>query len=269
MPRWSRAGRAAIRFEWRYERSQIVQVVSLAAGADAVEFDTFIDWQEQHTLLKAAFPLALATDESIAEIQFGHVARASHANTNWDAAKFELPMLRWVAMEEPGFGVALLNDCKYGYDAKGTTLRLTLLRAPTYPWDGADIGTHRFRYAAMLHGGVATGAVQEAAEAFDAPMSVVTGEGTAAAPEIATMDNAAISIEAVKLAEEGGAVVLRLVERLGARAETALRPDPAFIGVRLANLLEEPLEALPLEDGLVALRFRPFEIKTILLYRES
>nr|WP_272211398.1 glycoside hydrolase family 38 C-terminal domain-containing protein [Marinicella sp. W31]MDC2877285.1 glycoside hydrolase family 38 C-terminal domain-containing protein [Marinicella sp. W31] len=132
--------RAALRFEWTYETSRIVQVVSLAAGSRVLEFDTFIDWHEKNTLVKAAFPLAMRTTQSDAEIQFGHVSRPTHANTSWDQARFESPMHRWASLAEPGFGVAFLNDCKYGYDARDTTLRLTLLRSPTYPWPEADQG---------------------------------------------------------------------------------------------------------------------------------
>ena len=80
---------------------------------------------------------------------------ARHANTGWDAARFETSMQRWVDLSEADFGVALLNDCKYGYDARGNRLRLTLLKSPVDPWPDADQGEHRCRYAVMPHGGFA------------------------------------------------------------------------------------------------------------------
>ncbi len=260
--------RAAIRFEWRYESSRIVQLATLEAESAVLEFDTFIDWHEPNTLVKAAFPLDIRATASTAEVQFGHVSRPTHANTSWDQARFETPMHRWVDLSEPDFGVALLNDCKYGYDAKGSTLRLTVLRAPTWPWESADIGTHHLRYGLFVHGGTAE--VPAVAEAFNHPLTVLPGQGAAGGQSlsgIAMPDNDAIAIEAVKRAEEGDALILRLWERHGQRQVTRLTLAPEIAGVALADLLEQPGEDLVLEDGAITLSFRPFEIKTLLLRR--
>ncbi|GAB4577025.1 MAG: alpha-mannosidase [Roseibium sp.] len=258
--------RAALRLEWAYERSRIVQVISLSAGARELEVDCHIDWAEPHTLVKAAFPLALKTNASIAETQFGHVTRASHSNTSWDRAKFELPMLRWVAMAEGDFGLALFNDCKYGYDAEDATLRLTLLRAPTWPWDGADIGVHRFRYAMALHRGIAE--LPARAEAFNHPARLLRG-GTGAAADlegIVSLDSDAVALEAVKPAEDGDAIILRLWERRGARTCIRLRFDPCITAVAVADLLEAPQEQVTLDARHEAeLDLTPFQIVTLRL----
>ncbi len=258
--------RAALRFEWRYEASRIVEVVSLEAGSRVLEFDSFIDWREHNTMVKAAFPLAVRTAQCDAEIQFGHVTRPTHANTSWDQARFESPMYRWVSLREDGFGVALLNDCKYGYDARDTTIRLTLLRSPTYPWAEADQGEHRFRYAIMPHDGL--GAVSAAAEAFNHPLAPVAGvgegEGVALSPPL-SIDNDAIAIEAVKRAEDGSGLVVRLWERHGARQMAQLTLDAAIDTAREVDLLEETIVDLSPEAGLVTLDFAPFEIKTLKL----
>lgn len=258
--------RAAIRFEWRYESSTIVQVVSLTATGAVVEFDTCIDWKEQNTLVKAAFPLALQSTGSIAEIQFGHVTRPSHRNTSWDQARFETPMQRWVAMEEPGFGAALLNDCKYGYDAKGTTLRLTLLRSPTWPWDGADQGRHRFRYGITLHDGVATGQVQQAADDFNHPLTLWAGQGGQIAPLIGACPG--LSVESVKPAEDGQGIVLRLVERLGQRQSLHLPLRSDITQVWACDLIEENRAPLTIQDNRVALTVSPFQILSLYLKTE-
>ncbi|MGE6740321.1 alpha-mannosidase [Allorhizobium pseudoryzae] len=258
--------RAAIRFEWHYERSRIVQVVSLAAGAAQVEIDCFIDWHEHNTLLKAAFPVAVNASSVDAEIQFGHVRRASHRNTSWDSARFECSMQRWVDVSEPGFGVALLNDCKYGYDAKGSTVRLTLLRSPTYPWTEADQGEHRLRYALMVHDGDKQ-AVHDAAEDFNLPLRLMQGGGNVASKEapLVEIETEGVSLEAIKRAEDGDGVIVRLWETQGRRREASVRLHPCFGEAQLVDLLEEGGDPLDLQGGRLKLSFKPFEIMTLRL----
>jgi alpha-mannosidase len=264
--------RAALRFKWIYESSTIVQIVSLEAGARLLAFDNHIVWHEHHTLLKAAFPLAVQTAEVRAEIQFGHVTRPTHQNTSWDQARFESPMHRFVDMSEPGFGVALLNDCKYGYDAKGTTLRLSLLRSPTYPWPEADQGEHHFRYGLYVHDGWANSDVPTIAEQFNAPLIAQKG-GAGASPldlsALFTLDNAAISVEAIKRSEDGQDLILRLNERMGAAQSTHLEFSDQKGQVVLTDLLEEESQALGAINKRLKLDFRPFEIKTLRLSRAS
>ena len=264
--------RAAIRFEWRYESSRVVQVVSLEADAGQLAFDTFVDWREHNTLVKTVFPLALHTAESRAEIQFGHVTRATHANTSWDQARYEYPMQRWIDLGEPGFGIAFLNDCKYGYDAKGTTVRLTLLRSPTWPWAEADQGEHHFRYAMMLHDGADMAVVSEAAERFNHPMTLVAGTGDAAGVDLSGLvspDNPAIAVEALKRAESGDALIVRLWERSGGRQQSTIRFAAEIAAVAETDLLENETGALGMDGQAVRLDFTPFEIKTLRLTLRS
>ena len=257
--------RAAIRFEWRYERSRIVQVVSLAEGAQQLEFDTHVDWHEHQTLLKVGFPLAIRTDVSRAETQFGHLARPTHANTSWDKARFETSMHRWVDLSEAGFGVAALNDCKYGFDAKGSILRLTLIKSAVFPWPEADQGAHRFRYALLLHGGDLQ-AVHNAAAAFNAPMRLLSGAGstrTDLAP-IARLDTDQVAIETIKLSDDGTALVLRLWETQGKAAVVTLTL-PAAARIAEADLFEAETAVLAEAGTELRLSFRPFQIRTLLV----
>ncbi len=265
--------RAAIRFEWRYENSRVVQVVSLQADARQVEFDTFVDWHEQNTLVKTAFPLDLHAAAVDAEIQFGHVRRATHRNTSWDKARFECVMQRWVDVTEPDFGVAFLNDCKYGYDAKGTDIRLTLLRSPTYPWPEADQGEHRFRYALMVHGGDKD-AVHRAAEDFNMPLRIVegaSGEGrTAATPaSLLAVLTDGIAVEAVKEAEDGSGVIVRLWETTGRHRAAEIELASDITDVAVVDLLEEVVEALAVEPQTLRFNFKPFEIISLKLRRSA
>ena len=116
----------------------------LDAASRTLRFECDVDWKEEHKLLKVAFPVAIRSSRATYEIQFGHVERTTHTNTSWDQARFEVCGHRWADLGEAGYGVALLNDCKYGYDIRGSVMRLSLLRSPTHPDPAADRGAHRF-----------------------------------------------------------------------------------------------------------------------------
>ena len=259
--------RAAIRFEWRYESSKLVQVVALEAGSDRLDFDCFIDWHEHDTLVKTAFPLNLSVTESTAEIQFGHVRRPSHRNTSWDEARFETVMHRWVDLSEPDFGVALLNDSKYGYDLRGSTLRLTVLKSPTYPWPEADQGEHRFRYALLVHHGLLAHDIPAQAEAFNLPLRLVPGsaEAVVTSGSLLTLQGEGVTLEAVKQSETGDGIVLRLWETHGRESKAMLGLPEGTVRAELVNLLERSLQPLVIEDGKIALSLAPFQIMTIRL----
>ncbi len=103
-----------------------------------------MEWHETNRLLKVAFPVDVRSLRATYEIQYGHVERPTHANTSWDVARFEVCAHKWADLSEPGYGVALLNDSKYGYDISGNVIRLSLLRATTWPDPEADRGHHHF-----------------------------------------------------------------------------------------------------------------------------
>ncbi len=172
--------RGAVRFRRSFGASVIDQTMVLAAGSRRVDFVTEVDWHEDHKFLKVAFPVAVHAAAARFEIQFGHLARPTHANTPFEQARFEVCAQRWADLSEAGYGVALLNDCKYGYDVRGHTLRLSLLRAPTAPDPLCDRGRHRFTYALLPHGGDLT-AVIAAGYALGAPLEVRTPGSAAAA----------------------------------------------------------------------------------------
>jgi alpha-mannosidase len=206
------------------------------------------------------------------EIQFGHLARPTHANTAFEQARFEVCAQRWADLSEASFGVALLNDCKYGYDVRGHTLRLSLLRAPTAPDPLCDRGRHRFTYALLPHGGDLR-AVIAAGYALGAPLEARTpsplpGAGPARPPEhsLVTSSDPGFVVETVKAADDGRGIVVRGYEALGGRRRLRLRPGvPCEAAVR-TDLLERDGEPVPVEgDGLISLTVRPFELVTLRL----
>ena len=264
--------RAAIKIERSFARSQITQVISLQEGSRLIEFDTEIDWQERQALLKASFPFDLNVFETRAEIQFGHVKRPSHRNTSWDQARFETSMHRWVDMSEPDFGAAIINDCKYGYDAFEHTLRVTLLKGPVEPDPKADLGLHRFRYALLLHEGeqdIST--VVRAAERFNNPVlvrgkieTVPTDIEHAESFSFARATNPNLTIETVKLAENGNGIILRIYEHANRRALSRLEFGRPVESVTEVDMMESAVisQHVVAENG-IDLAFRPFEIKTL------
>jgi alpha-mannosidase len=262
--------RAALRIERKWRASKIVQIVSLRAGARQVEFDTHADWQERQLVLKAEFALDLNVSELRSEIQFGHVTRPTHRNTSWDRARFEASMHRWIDMSEPDFGAALLNDCKYGYDAKEQTIRLTLLRGANYPFPDGDRGEHHFAYALFVHAGTSDlETVHHAAESFNNPLRLVGTLGPGNASEsfsFASVDAPNVTLETLKKAEDGSGLVLRIFEHANRRAETTISFGMPVKSVRPVNLMEEDaLEPLVVTDNAVHLSLRPFEITTLLI----
>ncbi len=171
--------RVELAFEHRIgERSTLHQTVRLDAGSRRLEFRARIDWRERHALLQAAFPLAVRSPRATYEMQFGVAERPTHANTQADAAQFEVPAHRFGDLSEHGFGVALLTPDTHGMSCHGSTLRLSLLRAPTDPDPEADQGEHEIRYAILPH----RGSWQEAgvvgqARAFAEPLLHAAGTG--------------------------------------------------------------------------------------------
>jgi alpha-mannosidase len=266
--------RAALRVERHYQASKVVQVISLTAGARQIEFDTFIDWQERQTVLKAQFPFDLNTSEIRSEIQFGHVRRPTHRNTSWDKARFEASTHRWVDLSEADFGVALLNDCKYAYDCLEQSVRLTLVRGSTFPSPDADLGEHRLRYALFVHDGVADLAdVHHAAERFNNPVAVIgqLKPATNAATDLASfsfasVDQSNVTLETIKKAEKSDAIILRLFEHANIRANATVHFGIPVKSVRIVNLMEEgDSKPLELTDNSITLHLRPFEIATLLI----
>ncbi len=265
--------RVALQVARSFGRSRIVQTISLAANERTVQFDTEVDWNETNKFLKVAFPVAVRSPRATYEIQFGHVERPTHANTSWDVARFEVCAHKWADLSEPGYGVALLNDCKYGYDIRGNVMRLSLLRAPTWPDPVADRGHHRFTYQLLPHAGDLreAGVVDAGYDLNVALHPVPVGAGPGPRPRSAALlsvDAPNVVVEAVKQGDdesEPGALVVRLYEAWGRRSRVTVRAPWPLAAAALTDLLEREEAALPVDDDRVEMHVTPFEIVTLLL----
>lgn len=262
---------ARVRIQRSFGASQVTQSYTLAAGSRKLEIDTEVDWHESEKVLKVAFPLDVHADRSAAEIQFGHVHRPTHTNTSWDHARFEICAHRWVHVGEAGYGVAIANDSTYGHDISrisldrggaGTSVRLTLLRAPHSPDPNTDQDQHRFSYS--LVPGAGTREAVDAGYSMNLPLRAV--QGAATVDPVVAVDHRAVRIEAVKLADDrSGDVVVRLYESEGGKARAMLSPSFSCAEARTVDLLERPLGEADLISGQVRLDLRPFEVVTIRL----
>ncbi|MFG2309323.1 alpha-mannosidase [Streptomyces sp. NPDC048566] len=263
----------SVRIVRSFGDSKVVQVLSLAPGEQRLDIDTEVDWHETEKFLKLAFPLDVHAERYASETQFGHVHRPTHTNTSWEAARFEACNHRFVHIEEPGWGVALVNDATYGHDVtrtvrdgdRGTTttVRVSLLRAPRFPDPETDQGVHRFRHA-LVPGAAIGDAVREGWR-VNLPVRRVAGSQEVA--PLVGVGQDAVVVTAVKLADDGsGDVVVRFHESRGGRSRATLTMGFAFEDVTVTDLLERPLaDAVEPErdEARVRVSLRPFELVTL------
>jgi alpha-mannosidase len=252
------------------ESSRLEQTVHLGPGSKRLDFVTDVDWSERHRMLRVSFPVAVAADEASFEIQYGHVQRPTHRNTSWDMARFEVSAHRYADLSGRDYGVALLNDCKYGYKVLGNILDLNLLRSPTNPDPIADRGHHRFTYALLPHGGdlVASTVMAEAAM-LNQPPAAFPGRAAGAAVAPCRVDGDGISLEVLKRAEKEDCRVIRLVETQGRISHASLSLPTAAALVE-TDLLEWTDGAeVAVADGAVAVTLQPFEIRTYKLVERA
>ena len=263
------AGPSAVRIARTWQSSKFVQVITLEPDADYVDVDNHIDWHERHVLLKAAFTLAATSPFATYEIPYGTIKRPTTRNNSWEDAQFEVPAQRWADLGNGKQGFSLLNQTKYGYDAVGNMLRLTLLRSPTWPDPEADQGPHHFHYALYPHAGTWKDAltVRHGWE-YNYPLTAkVTTQHAGSLPA----DHSFVSVcpdnvvlTAVKKAEDANGLILRVYEWAGKNATVEFHVPPGATGATVTNLMETPQgNALPVADGVVEVPIHPYEILTV------
>jgi alpha-mannosidase len=279
------------------EHSWIKTIISLDAAIGGagkyLAFDSEIEWRETMKFLKVEFPVDVVNTEATYETQYGFVKRPTHYNTTWDMAKFEVCCQKWADLSENGFGISILNDCKYGFATAGDTMRLSLIRAPKAPDANADMGRHTFKYAIFPHAGAVGEATVHAAADFNNPLKVCyvpsssnVADATDLLKTISINRESSIILDVVKRGEDdedvsvgglptrkGRSVILRMYESLGGRASTILRTKLKVKRVFKTNLLEDDLEELECGevevDGCmcceIEIKLRAFEVATFRL----
>lgn len=226
------------------EASRLSQVVRLDAESQRLEFHCDVDWQEQHKLLRVLFPTNVQSDHATFEMPFGFTERPTHCNTMADAAKFEVPGHRWADLSEPGYGLALLTDCKYGFSATRGVLGLSLLRAPTYPDRHCDIGKHQFSYAVVPHQeDWRRGDVVKQATHFNQPLLWAKRPASESNQSVFSVQGGLV-LDTVKPAEKGDGMILRLYDPYGQRGTSVVETTLPISSVFRSNIMEDELEPM-------------------------
>ncbi len=264
----------SVRVERRTGATSIVETVRLSADGRGLDLRFDIDWHERQQLLKLAFPIDVHAASFASEIQFGHVDRATHANTSWDVARFETCAHRWIRVAEGEFGVAVLNDSTYGHDVSRqqregggtiTVARLSLLRSALFPDPEQDQGAHTLTVQVRPGASVA----DTVAAGYHLGLAERIVRGARPIEPLVASSHPGLVVEAVKLAEDrSGDVIVRLYESLGTRYSGQVRAGFAAGAVEATDLLERPLESdATVQAGAdaraVTLRLRPFQIVTL------
>lgn len=255
------AVRAVAEFRFTFRKSTLVQRLTVYPHRTRIDFATRVEWNERETVMKVAFPTILHSGRARFDIQFGSMERPTTKNTSWEYAKFESVGHKWADLSESGYGAALLNDSKYGYDVHDGTLRLTLLKSSNSPDYTADAGTQEFTYSLYLHTGewYEANVDRESWEINDPP---IVFSGAAELPALFPADLPGVTFDAVKPAEDGKALILRLHEKEGRHTSVTIPTAFPFKSWCECNLLER-LDGEAHSEKKLRLTLRPFEIKTI------
>jgi alpha-mannosidase len=263
--------RGMIEIRRKILHSEVIQQISLAFNSSRLDFETFVDWLERHVLLKVAFPVDILSPMATYEIQWGNIQRPTHRNTSWDQARFEVCAHKWADISEGGYGVSLLNDCKYGHDIHDNVLRLSLLRGSTMPDPRADLGEHHFIYSLLPHEGSWEFETSMQAYMLNDPIicfrpkekiqrSLITRPSS-----LVVCDSSNVIIETIKTAEDGRGLIVRLFESHRIRGVILLKANFKLAQVWRTNLLEQNLTPVDHHDQLIELQINPFEIITLRL----
>jgi alpha-mannosidase len=260
--------RSTIRVVKHFQNSRFVQDIVLYPGIDRVDCNMEADWHEKHILLKVAFPLSVSSRTASFEIPFGAIRRPTTRETSVEKAKFEVPALRWADLSDESYGVSILNESKYGYDAKGNVIRLTLLRSTAWPDPHADEGIHRFSYSIYPHrGGWEEAKTARRAYEFNEPLLVraeLNHEGTLpASHSFLAIDSPSVYLSAMKKAEDDDSTILRLYKLGGNEEETTVTLPKAGLEAVETDLMERNLSPVAIQENKLRIQIKPYEIKTI------
>jgi alpha-mannosidase len=261
--------RVAIRVSRSWQSSKFVQEIALYTGSDQVEVANDIDWHESHTLLKAAFPLAATSSYATYEIPFGTIERPTTRNNSWEATKFEVPAIRWADLGNERQGLSLLNESKYGYDAKLNVLRLSLLRSPKSPDPEADMGRHRFSFSLYLHSGDWKQALTiRRGYEYNYSLTAMQVQGHTgnlpAEHSFLSVEPESLVLTSMKKAEDSNALILRVFEWAGKEGTAEFSVPKGASSATITNLMEKPQgPEITVTSGPIRIPIHPFEILTL------
>lgn len=249
------------------KKSRWTQTIRLYRQDRRIDFDHKVDWHERHVLAKVEFDVNVLTRTACCDTSAGTIVRDTHANTSWQQARFETCAHKWVDVAEPGYGIAVLNDSKYGVSFDRSTVGLSLLRASARPDPYADEGEHVFSYALLPHDGpLETSEVIQTAWLYNSPMPVLRGIGDPVTGFL-TLSHPNLHIQSVKMPEDGSdgrTMIVRIMEVMGMHGTAMLRAGEPIRRAEKTNLLEDamPDDQYALRDGTLEFAYAPYEMHT-------
>ena len=260
-------GRKGIKVVRKFVNSTITETVYLCDNDGLIYFEDDIDWNTKHVVLKKEFPIEMNTDKATCEIQYGSVERPTHHNTSWDWAKFEVCAHKYVDVSETDYGVALINDCKYGHSLKDCNLGLTILKCATEPDPNADVGNHVVNFALYPHtGSVNTSNTANKAYVYNNPCYVVGALGGGNLPDeysFISCDKDNVVIDCVKQAEDDGNIIVRLYEAKRIRSNATINFGFDVKKVYITDMLENIEKEVVVKDNAITLPINTFEVVTL------
>lgn len=253
-----------LRFKYQFGASKIVQDMILYENNSRIDFKTEVDWHERQTLLRTRFDVDIRTTFAKFDIQYGNVMRPNNWNTSWDWARFESVGHQWADLSQNNYGVSLLNDSKYGYSIKDKTIQLSLLKGAVYPDPFADEGIHNFTYSLYPHkGGIDISETIEQAYEINAPIRVLKNSCDYEGTLFTIQSDTKIVVDAIKLAESGDGILIRLHESIGSSSKVTIKANFSYEKMIDTNLIEEEINDSVHLQGTKEFIIKPFEIKTI------
>jgi len=255
--------RVVLKFRYTIGESEIEQRIGLDRSSKRLDFQTDVSWRERHKMLRVAFFTTIASPVARFDIPFGTLERGTHRNTPWDRAKFEVCAHRFADLSSGDYGVALLNDCKYGHKVLGSELNLNLLRSPTYPDPDADIGDHTFIYSLFPHtGSLIDSEVWSEAAQLNQPVELFESFESTSFQLPLMIEGDGVVYEVLKKAERDDSLILRAYETRGCQTRATLRRN-VKLDCYETDLMEDSESKIDFEGDSAQIDFNPFEIKTI------
>ena len=259
---------AEIKVSRKFSKSALVQTTRLYNNSDRIDFRLDIDWNEEKTLIKAAFPFNLYTDEATFDFQYGSIARPTHTNTSWEKAKFEVCGHKWADMSEDDWGVSIINNSKYGYSINENEIKMTLLTSPKYPNPEADMGKHTIFYSLFAHNGsTRKGDVVKEAYKFNQPLTAakVSGKGNLENEfSLINISSDTVIAETVKNAEDESGIIVRLYQSANKTENISVYFDMNYEKCCNCDMLENPMAEINPKD----IKINPFEVVTLKFERK-
>ncbi len=271
--------RKTYKIERQSRNSYFTQWVRLTAGeaGTRITIDNEVAWQSKGVSLKASFPLTAANNQATYNLGLGTIERP----VNHDK-KYEVPSREWFDLTDRsgGFGVTILEDCKFGSDMPNdSTLRLTLLYTPSsneyHDQATQDWGTHAFSYGIYGHAGDWRKGLSEwQGRAVNQPFIAfqTTSHSGFLGREVslASLDTSQVAIRAMKLKEDGLSIIIRVQELFGETiSDVGLSMHGMIVSANEVDGQERVLAALSPKKGILHFSLAPFEMKSFSVTLEN